>query len=403
VRILMIAPEPFFEPRGTPFSEFHRIRALTALGHQVDLVTYPFGQEVSMPGLRVFRSLRPPFVHGVKIGPSLAKIPLDALLALGALRRAISGRYDAIHSHEEAGLIGALLAWALRVPHLYDMHSSLPQQLTNFAFSRSALVRRAFLAIERFMIRRSRVVIVICPSLEDTVKAIEPQARVVLIENAPGSAEDAATPAQAAAVRQSLGLSDTTPVVLYTGTFEAYQGLDLLFAAMAIVAREHPGVRLVLAGGHPDQVARAREQARDAGIDAVTIFAGQRPASEIPAYLLAADLLVSPRSRGTNTPLKIYQYLRSGKAIVATRLLTHTQVLSDDTAILTDPTPEAFARGMAAGLANRAWASAIGARARELAETKYSYDAYLERTRQACRALMADAAPPPGAAVKDVA
>jgi hypothetical protein len=73
VRILMIAPEPFFEPRGTPFSEFHRIRALTALGHSVDLVTYPFGQSVSMPGLRVFRSLRPPFVDGVKIGPSLRR------------------------------------------------------------------------------------------------------------------------------------------------------------------------------------------------------------------------------------------------------------------------------------------------------------------------------------------
>jgi len=68
----MIAPEPFFEPRGTPFSEYHRIRALTALGHQIDLVTYPFGQSVSMPGLRVFRSLRPPFVRHVKIGPSLA-------------------------------------------------------------------------------------------------------------------------------------------------------------------------------------------------------------------------------------------------------------------------------------------------------------------------------------------
>ncbi len=57
MRILMIAPEPFFEPRGTPFSEFHRIRALTDLGHEVDLVTYPFGQDVVMPGLRVFRSL----------------------------------------------------------------------------------------------------------------------------------------------------------------------------------------------------------------------------------------------------------------------------------------------------------------------------------------------------------
>src|SRR5712691_4805744 len=163
VRILMIAPEPFFEPRGTPFSEFHRIRALIALGHQVDLVTYPIGQRVSMPGLRVFRSLRPPWVRHVKIGPSLAKIPLDALLMLSAVRRALAGRYDAIHSHEEGGLIGVVLAALLRVPHLYDMHSSLPQQLTNFAFSRSRLMTRVFLAIERFMIRHSRVVVVICP------------------------------------------------------------------------------------------------------------------------------------------------------------------------------------------------------------------------------------------------
>src|SRR6202158_2799774 len=94
----MIAPEPFFEPRGTPFSEFHRIRALTTLGHQVDLVTYPFGQDVTMRGLRVFRCLRPPFVQGVGVGPSLAKISLDALLAMTALRRAAARRHAAIHS-----------------------------------------------------------------------------------------------------------------------------------------------------------------------------------------------------------------------------------------------------------------------------------------------------------------
>jgi glycosyltransferase involved in cell wall biosynthesis len=401
VRILMIAPEPFFEPRGTPFSEFHRIRALTALGHHVDLVTYPFGQNVSMAGLRVFRSLRPPFVDRVKIGPSLAKIPLDALLAFSAVRRALTGRYDAIHSHEEGGLIGAWLAMCLRVPHLYDMHSSLPQQLSNFAFSQSPLIKRVFLSIERFMIRRSRVVIVICPSLEETVKAIEPDAQTVLIENAPGSAEDEATPAAAEAVRRSLNLDAGTPMVLYTGTFEAYQGLDLLFAAMAIVHRSRPDARLVLAGGHPDQVAKAREEARAAGIEAITVFTGERPAAEIPSYLLTADLLVSPRSRGTNTPLKIYQYLRSGKAIVATRLLTHTQVLSDDTAILTGVTAEDYAGGILAGLADPLRAAAIGTRARELAETKYSYAAYLDKTRQACDALFP--APPAGDVVKDVA
>src|SRR5215210_8711651 len=114
MHILMIAPEPFFEPRGTPFSEFHRIRALTTLGHTVDLVTYPFGEDVAMPGLRVFRSMRPPFVRRVRIGPSFAKLPLDALLTLSAIRRAFSGRYEAIHSHEEGGLIGVLLSAMLR-------------------------------------------------------------------------------------------------------------------------------------------------------------------------------------------------------------------------------------------------------------------------------------------------
>jgi glycosyltransferase involved in cell wall biosynthesis len=384
----MIAPEPFFEPRGTPFSEFHRIRALTALGHQVDLVTYPFGRDVTMPGLRIFRCLRPPFVRDVRIGPSVAKIPLDALLTLAVLRRALDGRYDAIHSHEEGGLIGVVLAALLRIPHLYDMHSSLPQQLTNFAFSRSILMRRAFLALERLMITRSRVVIVICPSLEETVRAIAPQARTVLIENAPGSSEEEGTPAQAAAVRRSLGLGDSAPMVLYTGTFEAYQGLDLLFDAMAIVHASRPDARLVLAGGKPDQVARAREQAQAAGVEGATMFAGERPAEEIPAYLLAADVLVSPRSRGTNTPLKIYQYLRSGKPIVATRLLTHTQVLNDGTAVLTGTTAREFAEGILAVLTDKGRAAAIGKQARLLADTKYTYEAYLDRTRHACAALL---------------
>jgi glycosyltransferase involved in cell wall biosynthesis len=400
----MIAPEPFFEPRGTPFSELHRIRALTELGHQVDLVTYPFGHDVTIAGLRVFRSLRPPFVHRIGIGPSLAKIPLDLLLALAVVRRALSARYDAIHSHEEGGAIGVVVAALLRIPHLYDMHSSLPQQLANFAFSRSRLLRRAFLAIERMMIRRSRVVIVICPSLQDTVREIDPGARSVLIENAPGSTEEWPTGDQADGVRRQFGLPSSTPVVLYTGTFEAYQGLDLLFAAMAGVQSRVPTARLLMVGGKAEQVAKAREQARAAGIGEVVIFAGERPSTEIPAYLRACDALVSPRSRGTNTPLKIYQYLRSGKPIVATNLLTHTQVLSDETAILTGASARAFADGILVALSNPARAAEVGSNARRLAETKYSYEAYLERTRRACAALDPLSTPlSPGSPVKDVA
>ncbi len=383
----MIAPEPFFEPRGTPFSEYHRIRALLELGHTVDLVTYPFGKDVEMPGLRIFRAARPPFITHVKIGPSPAKLFLDMTLTLTALNRARKGQYDAVHSHEEGAAIGVVISAALGIPHLYDMHSSLPQQLENFAFSRSSVLRWMFERLERTAIKRSRVTIVICPHLEETARRVVPEARTVLIENAPGSGD---TPVEGSGVeiRRSLGLEPATPMVLYTGTFEAYQGLDLLFAAARVVQQSRPDVRFVLAGGKPEQVGRARALAEKAGAKG-TIFTGEQPSESIPRYLDAADVLVSPRSSGTNTPLKIYQYLRSGRAIVATRLLTHTQVLSDEVAILTEPAPEDFARGILEAIVDPAYGRRIGAAAKRLAETRYTYEAYLQRTREACEALVA--------------
>jgi glycosyltransferase involved in cell wall biosynthesis len=392
MHILMIAPEPFFEPRGTPFSQFHRIRALIDLGHTVDLVTYPFGRDVSMPGLRIFRCAKPPFLSRVKIGPSLAKIPLDIALACTALRRALKGGFDVVHSHEEGAAIGVVLSWLFRRPHLYDMHSSLPQQLSNFSFSRSRVLKAIFQGFERLFIRQSRVVIVICPQLVDTVTEVDPSAAPVLIENAPGSG-DTPVAGQGARIRAEFSLDARTPLVIYTGTFEAYQGLDLLFQAAALVTARRPDVRFLLAGGRPEQVDKAREQVRQAGVDAVTIFTGERQAEEIPLFLDAADVLVSPRSTGTNTPLKIYQYLRAGRPIVATRLLTHTQVLDDTVAILTEPTPAGLAAGILRAISDPAAALELGRRARELAETKYSYEAYLGKTRMAMSKMGAEPAP----------
>lgn len=384
MHILMIAPEPFFEPRGTPFSEFHRIRALTTLGHTVDLVTYPFGKDVELPGLRIIRSLKPPFISRVKIGPSWAKVPLDALLTLTAFRMAFTRKYDVIHSHEEGGAIGIVLAWLLRKPHLYDMHSSLPQQISNFGYGRATWLAKMFEWVERLMLKRSQAVIVICQDLDDTVKALGVNVPTVLIENASGTAPLIGA---GLGVRSSLGLDAHTPVVLYTGTFEAYQGLDLLYDAMRHVLATTPSARLVMVGGDPDQVEAARKAAATAGIGNATIFTGQRPAEEIPAFLDAASVLVSPRSSGTNTPLKIYQYLRSGRPIVATRLRTHTQVLDDDVAILVEPTAQALAAGIVRAFTDPS-VQTLGANAQHLANTKYSDEAFIAKTKRVYEVLV---------------
>ncbi len=76
-------------------------------------------------------------------------------------------------------------------------------------------------------------------------------------------------------------------------------------------------------------------------------------------------------------------------------------MLSDQTAVLTEASPRDFAAGILEALNNTARAAELGRHARELAETKYSYEAYLDRTRQACDRLKTP--PPPVAVVKDLA
>ena len=383
----MLAPEPFFEPRGTPFSEYHRIKALGELGHHVDLVTYPIGRDVELPNLRIYRSLRPPFVTKVRIGPSFTKIVLDGLMLFTIARHALTKKYDAIHSHEEMGLVGVWLAKLLGIPHLYDMHSSLPQQLSNFKYSKSAALRGVFNWMEDQMVHKSDVVITICQELQDTVTEMGVADRSLLIENVMGGDVDDPPSRTPEEVRVAWGVPADAPLALYTGTFEAYQGVDMLIDAVALIARRRPDARVLVVGGEPAQVEQAKARAAATGAAGSMIFTGQQPAREIPGFVQAADLLVSPRIRGTNTPLKIYSYLRSGKPIIATNLLTHTQVLSREFSKLVDPTPERFAEAILDLLDRPDERARLSKAAAAVAQEKYSRESYLRRTAEAYRRL----------------
>ena len=394
----MLAPEPFFEPRGTPFSEYHRIKALSELGYRIDLVTYPLGADVAIPNLEIHRCARLPFVRRVPVGPSIVKVFLDALLTITATRLAFSRRYAAIHSHEEAGLLGVWLASWLGVPHLYDMHSSLPQQLRNFRYTRLATAQWLFEWVERTMVQRSRVVVTICQELQDTAIALGAGNRARLIENVMGGDVEHATLTPRDALRARYGLDADQPVLLYTGTFEPYQGLDLLTDAATRLHASHPDARVLVVGGTPAQVDAARDRAERAG--SPLVFTGQRPPDEIASFVAACDILVSPRISGTNTPLKIYSYLRSGRPIVATDLRTHTQVLTPETARLVPPDPVALADGMAALIDRPEERTRLAEAARILAESRYSRASYVSRT-AAAYAYLLDSPPDDSQPVAD--
>jgi glycosyltransferase involved in cell wall biosynthesis len=372
LNILMLAPEPFFEARGTPISVYLRLQLLSGLGHNVTLLTYHIGQAIELPGVRVFRIPGVPFIRQVRAGPSWAKPLLDLLLFALAFKHLLTGRYDALHTHEEAAILGMVLAALFRKPHIYDMHSSLPRQFANFRFGNWWPVVKLFELLERWVVRTCQAVIVVGSDLEEIVRRIRPEVSLARLENLPVQACGISLkPEAVAAVRSRLALGDR-PCIVYAGTFEAYQGLDLLLESAILVARDQPASQFILVGGRVDQVDYWRKQVSARNLQDHVAVVGAVPLAASLAYLETADILVSPRRDGTSVPLKIYSYLQAGKPVVATRSPAHTQVLSDATAILVDATPESMAAGILRLTSDAALREAMGARARALALEKFS-------------------------------
>jgi glycosyltransferase involved in cell wall biosynthesis len=378
MKILMIAPEPFFEPRGTPFSEYFRIKALSELGHEIDLATYPIGKDVEIPKLRIFRSMKVPFIHKVKVGPSIQKLFLDFFLFFTVLKLLFKNRYDCIHTHEEACFFGAILSSLWRIPHVYDMHSSLAQQFINFNVTDSPFIHRILRFFEKRALLSSDAIIAICPYLGEHVRESGVARKVFVIENTPEADTFFNNSSNKSEVELPQEIKNK-PVVLYAGTFEHYQGLDLLMESIPFVVRTLPETVFLLIGGDKNSIEQFRKRGLELGIEQNVILKEKVPVEQVNHYLDVAKVLVSPRKSGTNTPLKIYSYLRSGRPIVATNLITHTQVLNPEIAVLTDPEPESFAKGIIEALSNPEMTKMVE-RARQTAEEKYSYREYLAKT-----------------------
>jgi glycosyltransferase involved in cell wall biosynthesis len=387
MRILMISPQPFFESRGAPFCVYQHIKALLTLGYEVDLVTYHLGKNVNLPGLRIFRAPRLPFIHSVKPGPSLAKIPLDAAVFFTAFWRLCVGRYRYLHTHEEGAFLGVLLSAVFGCEHLYYMHCDLPDLVASSFKNNKSLKVRLLVSIinfvQKLMVRGAKAVITFYPELEATARQIAPTKPIYMI--LPPAVDEGvplATEKDAEDVRRELKLGEG-PTLVYTGTLEKYQGLDVLLQSVQAVCKVYPKAQYVIVGGKPEQVEELRRYAQQLGIAEHVIFVGQRPTEEMSRYMAIADVLVSPRSKGTHTPLKLYTYLRSGKPILATAIVSHTQILTSDIALLVSPTPEGLAQGTLTLLSERELARKLGENARQTYEKQYSWSVFLEKNRQA--------------------
>jgi glycosyltransferase involved in cell wall biosynthesis len=347
VRILLLAPHPFFQARGTPLAVKTVLEFLSGRGHYVDVLTFHEGENVEIANCRIYRIGRLPWMRNIRPGFSMKKVISDLFMFAKCLRMVRNQRYDLIHAVEESAFIAAAMQSLTGVPYVYDMDSSLAEQMVDaypslhFAFP---VLRRC----EALAVRRSLGVLTVCAALEDVAHGHAPDKPVGRVEDttllAPGpysgNGQGADTPLPAGVGSQSL-------VAMYVGNLERYQGIGLLLDGFRHTVARVPNAHLVIVGGMDPDIERYRRRAEQLGIGAHVHFLGPRPVTSLDALLRRADVLVSPRLKGLNTPMKIYSYLDSGTAVLATRLRSHTQILDDRTAYLVAPEPEALGDGLA--------------------------------------------------------
>ena len=346
MRILNIVPQAFYTARGTPLSAYHRARELMTRGHEVHILTYAVGGDppANFSG-RVIRAKGPHFKRTIRPGPSLLKIWFDLLLFFNLLVHLGRERYDVLYAHEEGALLARFAGALFRVPYIYEMHSSLPLQITDWKFSTSASIIAAFRWVERLSVRGACAVVAISPAVARAAHNASPDTPCVLLANH-FEVDEPVFREEVEAIGPRYGIPVGHKLVVYTGSFVALQALDLLLDAVPAVLESVPNTTFLLVGGSDPEIAALRGQAARLGITANVVFERSLPQSAIPAYLAAAAVLVSPRVQGINSPGKLLNYLASRRPVVATDTLVHNQLLTQRSAILTPPT----AAGLAAGL-----------------------------------------------------
>lgn len=388
MKILVVAPQPFFSPRGTPFSVYYRTMITSELGAEIDFLTYGQGQEVEIPNVRFLRIPKFRWLGDVKIGPSMLKLFFDIFIAFRMLTMCIRNRYSVVHAHEEAVFLAYFLKPIFRFKLIYDMHSSLPQQLSNFNFTTSKFLIGIFKRLEDACLKKSEAIITICPALFDYVNTIIENKDIhFLIENSifdpvklkTPDANQTSSSTEEVFKKLDITVPEGNKLVVYAGTLEDYQGIDILLKAFQLVVDNDCDAFLLIAGGTTAQVNHYQKLANDLGISQKVKFTGRLPQNQARTCTEAADVLMSPRSTGTNTPLKVYEQLASGIPLVATNIYSHTQVLDDSVAFLVDPEPGSMAAGLKDAIESETKVQSVIENAKRLYEEKYSRRVYTEK------------------------
>lgn len=316
MKILMIAPTPFFADRGCHVRIYEEAQALKKLGHSVKIVTYHIGN--TPKGTNAIR-IPPIFFWYKKLeaGPSWWKPFLDFALLIKSAQIYRSEKFDIIHSHlHEGALIGYLIKFlrSKKVPLIFDFQGSLTGELLAHHFIREHMYLYGFF---RFMERliNNMADYLICSSAGSYKLLVEEfgisKHKISYIRDGVGQGfYKIPSKKESLKLRRSLGIPSGRTVLFFMGVLSEYQGIDILLKSAKEIVKKTKKVHFLIVG-YPN-VEKYAQKALKLGVSEYVTFTGRVPYLETHSYISLGDLAVSPKISKTEANGKLYYYAAAG-------------------------------------------------------------------------------------------
>ncbi|MFH1033866.1 MAG: glycosyltransferase [Pseudomonadota bacterium] len=375
MKILGIAPTPFFADRGCHMRILGEIQALQRRGHEVLLVTYHLGRDIE--GVPSLRTKKVAWYDKLEAGPALGKFYLDLLLLKKTVAAIREFRPEVIHGHLHEGAFIGILGRALagsKAPVVFDVQGSLTGELDSYGWlDKVPFVRPLFRMVENFINRHSQQLVGSNVAVSEfLVRALGlPAARVHTIIDGVHMGFFSGT--GRTDLKAHLGIPPERPVVLYTGALLASKGVNNFFEAIPHVLKEKPEA-FFLVVGYPVEESQALVQRL--GVAEHCLFVGQVDYFELPDYLKIGDVAVDPKEEVAGEASgKIINYMGGGLAVACFDGANNRRFLGDTGAFAPTPDPAGLARAILSLLADPLACRQKGEAARRRVEREFSWEA----------------------------
>lgn len=321
MKILVVAPTPFFADRGTHIRILEEALALEKRGHELTIATYHIGRDIKgevETRIDVRRILRLLFWYKkLEAGPDWQKIVLDIMLIRKVFNLARTGRPEVIHAHLHEGvLIGfivqKLLFWR-KMKLVADFHGSLTKEMESHSYLKGGLLRKIFSFIEKTVDNMGQSACASSWENAEELRSIRQDAEVAVVLDGVNLDHYAALPAKEE-LRRELELPQDKTIITYAGALVPNKGISYLLEAMEAVLAQSPKAFFVL-GGFPIEEAESFVYAR--GLEKRVRLVSPLNYFEMPKLLKASDIGIDPKDSSTRQASgKILQYMAAGLAVV---------------------------------------------------------------------------------------